>query len=220
MRRLIIILPLLLIALTTVAVGRWDRNTLGPTVDTNAPAQEPQNDASVAQEQRQAIIASPLPSAYYRVTKKPFGIFVSPKKSPVNPERFTGYHTGVDFETGPSEQQFDLPVSAICTGNILAMRAVSGYGGVVVQACRIQEQDVTVVYGHLRLSSINGSVGESLERAQPFGVLGAGLTAETDKERKHLHLAIHKGTAINTAGYVSTASQLSDWIDAQGWLEP
>jgi hypothetical protein len=33
-----------------------------------------------------------------RVTKKPFGLYVDPDNSPVQPEMFTGYHTGADAE--------------------------------------------------------------------------------------------------------------------------
>src|SRR5438105_13240780 len=39
----------------------------------------------------------PLENAQTRVTKKFFGTKVSPGNSPVTPERFSGYHTGVDF---------------------------------------------------------------------------------------------------------------------------
>ncbi|MGE5392302.1 MAG: hypothetical protein ACM3NH_00970 [Candidatus Saccharibacteria bacterium] len=42
-------------------------------------------------------ITGPLADWQERVTKKPFGIFVSPGHSPVDPERFRGYHTGTDF---------------------------------------------------------------------------------------------------------------------------
>ncbi|NTU99252.1 hypothetical protein HGA64_04600 [Candidatus Falkowbacteria bacterium] len=45
------------------------------------------------------VFVPPISDALSRVTKKPFGIKVSPKNSSVSPERFTGYHTGVDFET-------------------------------------------------------------------------------------------------------------------------
>jgi hypothetical protein len=30
--------------------------------------------------------------------KKPFGIYITPENSPVQPENFTGYHTGIDVE--------------------------------------------------------------------------------------------------------------------------
>jgi hypothetical protein len=52
------------------------------------------------------------------VTKKPFGIRVSPSDSPVQPERFVGYHSGVDFEIKAGEEDQSLPVTAICAGEV------------------------------------------------------------------------------------------------------
>ena len=40
---------------------------------------------------------------YPRITKKPFGIFITTQNSPVQPERFSGYHTGVDVEYKDAE---------------------------------------------------------------------------------------------------------------------
>lgn len=155
----------------------------------------------------------PMDRADARVTKKPFGLKVSPEQSPVNPERFSGYHTGVDFEAFPEEADLDVPIRAICTGELLVQRTATGYGGVVVQACTLQGQPVTVVYGHLSPTRIRPSVGDVLERGEAFAVLGKGNSAETSGERKHLHLGMHKGTAIDIRGYVSTASALDAWID-------
>ncbi len=158
-------------------------------------------------------LAEPIAGAVARVTKKPFGLKVSPGHSPVTPERFSGYHTGVDLETSPGEQAADLPVRALCGGVLALKEYASGYGGVAVQKCRLEGNDVTVVYGHLRLSSVTAAVGSDLRPGEQLGVLGAGYTKETDGERKHLHLSIHKGTAINIRGYVQTEAELKDWID-------
>ena len=46
-------------------------------------------------------ITEPISDALSRVTKKTFGLYVSPGHSTIRPERFTCYHTGVDFETTP-----------------------------------------------------------------------------------------------------------------------
>lgn len=43
-------------------------------------------------------IVLPIAEFEKRITKKPFGIYITPQNSPVQPERFTGYHTGVDVE--------------------------------------------------------------------------------------------------------------------------
>src|SRR3989338_4447404 len=65
-----------------------------------------------------------------RITKKPFGIYITPETSPVQLDRFTGYHTGVDIEFTDSSE--DIPVLAIADGTILIRAYASGYGGVVV----------------------------------------------------------------------------------------
>ncbi len=162
-----------------------------------------------------AKLVFPITSAKTRITKKFFGTYVTPQSSPVQPERFTGYHTGLDFETFPDEQNVDVPIYAICSGPLLQKRTATGYGGVAVQKCTINNQSVTVVYGHLRLLSIKDSVNEELIAGDELGVLGTGYSPETDGERKHLHLSIHKGSSINIKGYVQNKSELSGWLDPQ-----
>jgi hypothetical protein len=156
---------------------------------------------------------APISNARARITKKPFGIYVTPKNSPVSPERFTGYHTGVDFETFASEQTIDVPVYAVCAGTLIYTNWVSGYGGVAVESCTLNGQPVTVLYGHLNVASIMPALHASLAAGQKIAVLGKGYSTETDGERKHLHLAIHKGTAIDLLGYVQNRSDLTAWLD-------
>ena len=155
----------------------------------------------------------PLEKASTRTTKKPFGIFVSPAHSPVTPEKFTGYHTGLDFETTPEEQLLEIDVRAICDGQVAVKKYASGYGGVLVQRCTFNGQDVTVIYGHLNLASIQVAVSAVLHRGDVIGALGKGYSTETDGERKHLHLGIHKGAAVDIRGYVPRASDLMLWIN-------
>ncbi|MEI7750376.1 MAG: peptidoglycan DD-metalloendopeptidase family protein [Candidatus Moraniibacteriota bacterium] len=155
-----------------------------------------------------------LPRSDERVTKKLFGIYITKATSPVQPERFSGYHTGTDFEIFPEETDADVAVSAVCSGKLLSKHLASGYGGVAVQLCVENGQPVTVVYGHMRLASITASVGEALQPGDFLGYLGTGYSAETDGERKHLHLGMHKGTAVNILGYVQSKAALSGWIDA------
>lgn len=158
-------------------------------------------------------LAWPISNALARVTKKPFGIYVTPQNSPISPEKFTGFHTGTDFETTATEQNTDVPIYAICNGKLLLKKYASGYGGVAVQECAINGQLVTVIYGHLRLASISPTVGQSLTAGQQIAVLGTGYSTETDGERKHLHLGIHKGTGINILGYVQNKAELSAFLD-------
>lgn len=167
----------------------------------------------------QAVLAQPLANALSRITKKPFGLYVTPKNSPVQPERFTGYHTGVDFETTADEQNLDVPVSAVCSGPLAMKKWASGYGGVAVQSCKLQGQDVTIIYGHLNIDSVTLKVGEQINAGDKIGILGQGYSQQTDGERKHLHLGIHKGTSINILGYVQNKADLANWIDAQSLLK-
>ena len=89
----------------------------------------------------------------------------------------------------------------------------------MVQACDINSQPVTVVYGHLKLTSVKVAVGGYINAGDVLGILGRGYTIETDYERKHLHLGIHKGISIDIRGYVATESGLNNWINPLKVLE-
>lgn len=169
--------------------------------------------------QTSSDITVPISDASSRITKKSYGTYVTPKNSPVSPEIFTGYHTGVDFETFPNEKDSDVVIKTICDGKLLRKTTASGYGGYAVQSCVIKEKDVTVVYGHLRLTSIAATVGDELKTGDKLGVLGTGYSSETSNERKHLHLSIHIGTSINIKGYTQAKSALSEWMDPQTVLD-
>jgi murein DD-endopeptidase MepM/ murein hydrolase activator NlpD len=166
--------------------------------------------------QKQTI--NPIGETLSRITKKPFGILIDPKTSPVQPERFSGYHTGADLEVNTEEQTIDVKISALCEGKLLSAKSASGYGGVAVQACTLEGQAVTVVYGHLNLKSIKVKSGELLKAGDFLGNLGDAYSSQTDGERKHLHLAIHKGGNINILGYVQSKAALTEWIDPVKFL--
>jgi len=150
-----------------------------------------------------------------RITKKPFGLKISPVSSPVTPERFSGYHTGTDFEVFENEEDMDFIVTAICTGPLVLKNYTSGYGGVAIQKCTINSEDVTVLYGHLQLSSITAEINQTIVQSEAIGLLGKGYSEETDGERKHLHLSIHKGGEVELKGYVQNADELDEWIDPE-----
>ncbi len=154
-----------------------------------------------------------------RITKKPFGILINPSTSPVQPEKFSGYHTGADFEVEDGEESTRLEVRALCFGEVVYRQWVRGYGGVLVQRCLYDDQPVTVLYGHLQLPSIDAKVGDSLGKGDYVGVLGKGFSEETDGERPHLHLAVHKGEVIELRGYVESENQLGSWINPETILE-
>ncbi len=154
-----------------------------------------------------------------RITKKPFGLYATPQDSPVQPERFSGWHSGADFETTSEEANIDVPVPALCDGKLLQKKTASGYGGVVVQSCNLNSGPVTVVYGHVKLSSVTLAINQGLKEGDRIGILGKGFSSETDGERKHLHLGIHKGTTISILGYVQKESDLSAWLDPADFVK-
>ncbi len=179
---------------------------------------DPPSAVAVAQKPG-VLLAEPIRNALSRVTKKSFGLEVNPGHSPVSPEKFSGYHTGVDFETLTDEQAVDVPIFALCSGPLLLKKWASGYGGVLVQQCRIEAREVTVIYGHLRLASIQNKIGDELTAGRELGVLGKGYSSETDGERKHLHLGIHLGTTVNIRGYVPDTAELKQWLDVRTFLQ-
>lgn len=194
-----------IVVLVIIATGHWywkNQNQPAPIKDTTALSKV------------EAELVAPISRVKERVTKKPFGIKITPQTSPVQPEKFAGYHTGTDFETFPEEQGKEVPILAICEGKLLLKKKAAGYGGVAVQSCAIKGESVVVVYGHLALVSIKQKVGDSLAVGEQIGILGES-GPDTDRERKHLHLGIHKGAAIDIRGYVQTRSELSKWVDFQ-----
>jgi hypothetical protein len=210
-RNLTILIAILVIAGVAAIELARTKKAIAPS---NQSAQDSSPTPTPSQTVQTKEIIAPIGNADARVTKKPFGIYITPADSPVSPERFTGYHTGTDFEILPGEENSKVPFNAICTGKILQKRTASGYGGVLVQSCTYQNQPITVVYGHIELASITKGVGDSLAQNEQIGYLGQP-PSETDGERKHLHLGIHKGSAVNIAGYVTKQSDLSGWLDFQ-----
>jgi len=164
-------------------------------------------------------VSEPIQNAKTGVSKKPFGLKVSPGHSPVSPEKFSGYHTGTDFEVTAAEQNQEVPICAICTGNLMLKKMATGYGGVIVQSCNLSGQNVTVIYGHLKLSSVTAKVGDKLTAGVKIGILGQAYSKDTGGERKHLHLGIHKGNSINILGYVPNKTALKDWLDVLQFLK-
>lgn len=156
----------------------------------------------------------PFKDASSRITKKPFGIYITQQNSPVQPEQFSGFHTGVDFEIlNDRELKEEVTVSAICGGKIVIKQITAGYGGVAVQECLINNDPVTVIYGHMDIKSVKKPIGSYLSPLEEIGWLGEDKSAETDGERKHLHLGIYKGSHIELRGYVSKKEELAQWLN-------
>lgn len=148
-----------------------------------------------------------------RVTKKPFGIYVTPENSPVQPERFSGYHTGTDFEVQKDEDASAITVAAVCDGAVSYKGIVDGYGGVLTQQCMPDENPVTVLYGHIAPNSVVPNAGDILSTGDLIGNLGGAFSKEAGGERAHLHLGVIRGTTVDFRGYVPEETLLSQWID-------
>lgn len=209
MKKLFIILIIILV----VGAVFYFKNTKKAEMPIVPITEEQKVPEKIVDEPVKVIFQAPLTRAGERVIKKPFGIFITPQNSPVQPEKFSGYHTGADFETFPEEINAEIPVKAICSGELKMKKTATGYGGVVAQACELNNNPITVVYGHLKLSSVAKNIGENIEAGETIGILGKGFSAETSGERKHLHLGIHKGASVNILGYTQNKIDLADWID-------
>ena len=185
----------------------WVRNEKSPDIEEKNS--ETEKTGTIKTEINQKPI-EPIREFEKRITKKPFGIFITPENSPVQPERFGGFHTGVDVEFEDSEDEIE--VKSICAGEVVLKRWVSGYGGTVVVKCQKDGHDYYLLYGHLKNDSITTKT--EIETGEKLGILGKGGTIETDYERKHLHFSIHKNT-LDLKGYVQNQSELSNWIDPE-----
>ncbi len=156
------------------------------------------------------LYAEPTKNFKKRATKKLFGTYVSPGHSPISPERFTGYHTGVDSEYGDIKS--DVPVHSIAKGKVVAAQYVSGYGGAIAISSVIDGAPRIVIYGHLDPGRLP-EVGTQVKQDQRIGFLGVAYSSQTDGERRHLHLAILANNVLGWRGYVQSKSQLSSWLN-------
>lgn len=159
------------------------------------------------------IYAFPIENYLQNQTKKIFGQYITKENSPISPERFSGYHTGVDIEINPDQLDKEVPVYAITDTELIYKKGISGYGGVVIIKFQFNNETVTALYGHLKIESISQNIGDKIQKGEKLGILGKAYSTETDGERKHLHFSIHKGSSIELKGYVQNQSELSAWID-------
>ena|SRR3989344_2590382 len=163
----------------------------------------------------------PIENGSNRPTPLHFGLYVTPnpEENPIDPpERFTGFHAGTDFEILPDEEEAAIPVYAICSGELTRSGFTEGYGGLVTQHCTLQGEQVTILYGHLALDSLLPA-GILAGTGEQLGILGTARSRDTDGNRKHLHLGIHKGWNGDVRGYVQTEEELKAFIDPQSILE-
>lgn len=204
----------------TTTITNTTVNTPPPATPTDTVPTPPEpTNTNIAETTLTASVVIPIVDFFNRITKKPFGIYITPKTSPVQPEKFTGYHTGADAEATADEKDIDIPIYAVTDGTLVFAGHVNGYGGVILIRHKVGTETVTALYGHLRISSFTKKNGASVKRGDKIAVLGTGFSSETDGERKHLHFGIIKGSTINYKGYVSTKSALSAWEDPVAWLQ-
>jgi len=167
----------------------------------------------------ESAVVVPIENFFSRVTKKPFGIYITAATSPVTPERFQGYHAGTDAEATEDDAKADIAVMATADGKVVHVGRVGGYGGVIILQHTINNEKVLSLYGHIRLSSATVEKNDIVKKGEQIAFLGTGYTAETDSERQHLHFAVIKGWTITYKGYVQTQKELDAWHDPGTWLK-
>ena len=161
-------------------------------------------------------LAWPMEKSLERPKLLTYGMYVTPdpEQNPIDPpENFTGYHSALDFEILPGEEEKEVPVSSICAGKVTFAGSAQGYGGVFVHTCELKGEKVSVLYGHLDAGSFQLEVGDEIQKATFIGNLAQGRSEDSGGTRKHLHLGIHKGEIGVFNGYVQNESELADFID-------
>jgi murein DD-endopeptidase MepM/ murein hydrolase activator NlpD len=156
-------------------------------------------------------LEEPVAGFYERIVKKHFGIFITPDTSPVQNDRFTGYHTGVDAEF--TDTTDEVPVYAITDGTIVFRGWAPGYGGLIVLRHRIDGKEVFALYGHMDPESFPPPTTTSVHRGDQIAILGEDHSHETDGVRKHIHFSIFTGEILDMRGYVQTEAELESWLN-------
>lgn len=208
----LVVVAAIIVTVFLVVHKKSSSPVLEPTASaSNTPSSTPDATASPVR----TDVVLPIKDFYARITKKPFGIYITPQTSPVQPERFTGYHTGTDIEY--TDTSGDVQVYAIAGGVVLQSQTASGYGGVMVFRFTVDNKPVVALYGHLRATSMLPA-GSKVTVGEQVAVLGTGFSTETDGERRHLHFSIRADNTVSLLGYVQNKADLSGWIDPAEFL--
>lgn len=160
----------------------------------------------------QATLYYPIKDFLIGITKKPFGVYITPETSPVQPDRFTGYHTGVDVEIFPGELEKEIKVYSISNGIVVRSERVNGYGGLLMIEHTVSGRKNLGIYGHLDPDEMK-SVGATVYAGEQIAILGDDKSEETDFTRKHLHFGLYQREPLDIRGYVQTKQELSAWLD-------
>ena len=202
----------------------YHKKSTGNTSSTAPPTETTQNTVTTPSTNS---TVQPAPTQVYpmdrfleRIIVNDFGAYY-PNGGTTNPDikvcpsasYYVGYHTANDLEVFPNEINAAVLAYAIADGVVRQIGPVSGYGGLIVIESTIKNVTYTIYYGHVNLSTSTLKVGDKVTVGQKIVELGNQCSPENGNVRKHLHFAIHKGTAIDERGYTPSETILNDWID-------
>lgn len=132
--------------------------------------------------------------------------------------RFSGYHLGDDIEY--TDTTAPVPVRAIAEGEVVYKRNVGGYGGlIIVEHTMPDEEVVRALYGHVDIDTSSFEEGDKVSAGEELAILGEHESEDTDGERKHLHFALYKSSAIWLPGYSESLATVKNWINPQDFFE-
>lgn len=186
-----------------------NNNTTTDTTENNTTNTIIQNDSNKILKE----VFEPINKSIDRINKKPFWIKISKNNSPIENERFEWYHTWVDFEIFKWEENIDIKIYSICNWKIIYKNYVNWYWWVIIQSCIIDSNEVTILYWHLNIDSITLKIWDNMNKKSYIWILWKWKSKETDYERKHLHLWIHKWKEIVLLWYTQNKNDLNNWID-------
>ncbi len=180
-----------------------------------SPGAMPSPTVTLTMTSPQAATFYPITNYASRITNRWYGklITAADSKSLACGQPYQGYHTGDDLEVTKTELNQPVPVFAIARGTVLSAGPVSGYGGLIVIEHNLGNQTVTAYYGHINLSQTTVTQGQTVQAGQQITVLGDNCSSQTGGERKHLHFAIHQGSAVDVRGYVPNQATLANWLN-------
>ncbi len=198
----IIVVPLLLgVACHKSSVTKKvDKNSLGVTAQEIVAESELDN----------SQVVFPIIGYVEKRVKQVYGQYVT--------EPVEGYHTGDDVEVNQSQKD-DIPIASVADGEIIYKKWTANYGGLVVIKHLIDQNELKIFYGHLRLASISKNVGDKVTKGEIIGMLGADRSYDTDNQRRHLHFGIYQGSDINLSVAVSKPEQLVNWLNPTDFFQ-
>lgn len=206
-RQLLVVIGILLL----VGVGFFVRNNNSPS-QVNTPSVKPSNETESSSK---PIYYYPMTEYEDRLTVRWYGKDVKAEEAKTLPcaDPFVGFHTADDLEATKDELNKSVPVFAIADGAIRQVDHVNGYGGLIVLEHSLNRKTVTAYYGHIDTGTTNLKEGDSVRAGEKIAELAAHCSADSSNERKHLHFGIHNDAEIDVRGYVSTTTDLADWLN-------